>query len=54
MKTALPEIGKDGRAAEQKMFIMILTRINRKHNKMEVYQYDGRTQRHDNGRTGQV
>lgn len=54
MKTALPEIGKDGRAAEQKMFILILTRIGNKHKKMEVYRYDGRTQRHDHGRTGQV
>lgn len=54
MKTALPEIGKDGRAAEQKMFILILTRIGNKHKKMEVYRYDGRTQGHDHGRTGQV
>lgn len=52
MKTALPENGNDRRAAEQKMFILILARIGNKHKKMEVYRYDGRTQGHDNGRTG--
>ena len=54
MKTAPPENGNDRRAAEQKMFIMILARIGNKHKKMEVYRYDGRTQGHDHGRAGQV